>query len=165
MNNRARALATLNYQPYDRLPLLHFGFWRETLYQWVAEGHLTEDEARDWADGNPTDAVISRRLGFDSNWSMVFNWKSRLAPPIEESVVEEHPDGSRVVLNEDGMLVLKKTGVVSIPTEVDHMLKGRPAWQEFFKPRLQFSQDRIDEARFTWVIRVCRSAWAGASCS
>ncbi len=40
MNNRARTLAALNYQPYDRLPLLHFGFWRETLYQWAAEGHL-----------------------------------------------------------------------------------------------------------------------------
>jgi uroporphyrinogen decarboxylase len=146
MNNRERILAVLNYLPYDRLPLLHFGFWREALYQWAVEGHLNEVEARDWADGNPTDAVISRGLGFDSNWSMVFDWKSRLVPPIEETVVEEHPDGSRVVLNEDGMLVLKKIGIVSIPTEVDHMLKGRPAWQEFFKPRLQFSQDRIDEA-------------------
>lgn len=111
MNNRARTLAALNYQPYDHLPLLHFGFWREALYQWAVEGHLKEVEARDWADGNPTDAVISRRLGFDSNWSMVFNWKSRLVPPIEETVVEEHPDGSRVVLNEDGMLVLKKIGL------------------------------------------------------
>jgi uroporphyrinogen decarboxylase len=146
MNNRERTLAALNYQPYDRLPLLHFGFWRETLYQWATEGHLTDEEARDWADGNPTDAILSRRLGFDSNWSIVFNWTSRLSPPIEETVVEDRPDGSRVVLNEDGMLVLKKIGVVSIPTEVDHMLKGRQEWQEFFKPRLQFRQDRIDKA-------------------
>ncbi len=108
MNNRERILAVLNYLPYDRLPLLHFGFWREALYQWAGEGHLSEVEARDWADGNPTDAIISRRLGFDSNWSMVFHWKSRLVPPIEETVVEEHPDGSCVVLNEDGMWVLKK---------------------------------------------------------
>ena len=30
----------LNYQTYDRLPIVHFGFWEETLEKWVAEGHL-----------------------------------------------------------------------------------------------------------------------------
>ena len=33
MTNRQRALAVLNYQSYDRLPIVHFGFWRETLQQ------------------------------------------------------------------------------------------------------------------------------------
>ena len=27
MNNRERTLAVLRYQPYDRLPIVHFGFW------------------------------------------------------------------------------------------------------------------------------------------
>jgi len=38
MNNRGRTLAILNYQDYDRLPLVHFGFWRETLQKWAGEG-------------------------------------------------------------------------------------------------------------------------------
>ena len=146
MNNRQRTLAILNYEPYDRLPILHFGFWRETLGKWAAEGHLTEAEAQDWSDGNPTDAALSQRLGFDSNWSNAFHWKSRLEPPIEEQVLEERPDGSRIVLDGDGGLVVKKPGVVSIPTEVDHLLKGRKEWDEFFKPRLQFSPERIHTA-------------------
>jgi hypothetical protein len=28
------------------LPLVHFGFWRETWEKWAAEGHLTAEEAR-----------------------------------------------------------------------------------------------------------------------
>ena len=44
MNNRQRTLAILNYQPYDRLPIIHFGFWRETLVKWADEGHLTRAE-------------------------------------------------------------------------------------------------------------------------
>lgn len=145
MNNRERTLAILNYQPYDRLPVVHFGFWRETLYKWAAEGHLTEAEARDWNDGNPVDAAISHKLGFDSNWSVTFCWRTRLDPPIEKQVIEERPDGSRIVLNEDGAQVVEKPGIVSIPTEVGHLLQSRKEWNEFFKPRLQFSQVRIDQ--------------------
>jgi uroporphyrinogen decarboxylase len=59
-------------------------------------------------------------------------------------VVEEKPDGSRIVLNEDGGFVVEKLGIVSIPTEVDHMLKSRKEWDGFFKPRLQFDMQRIN---------------------
>ena len=45
MNNRERAMAVLHYQDYDRLSVVHFGFWRETLAKWAAEGHITEQEA------------------------------------------------------------------------------------------------------------------------
>jgi hypothetical protein len=143
MNNRERALAVLNYEPYDRLPLVHFGFWRETLQKWAAEGHLTAEEARNWADGNGVDAVITAKLGFDLNWANCFHPITRLLPPIEERVLEELPDGARKVLNSDGAVVIQKEGVTSIPTEVDHLLKGREEWEGFFLPRLQFSEERI----------------------
>jgi hypothetical protein len=143
MNNRERALAVLDYEDYDRLPLVHFGFWDETLQKWAAEGHLTTQEASDWEDGNAVDAVITEKLGFDCNWANCFSPITRLLPPIEERVLEELPGGARKVLNSDGAVVIEKEGVTSIPTEVDHLLKGRAEWEGFFLPRLQFSEERI----------------------
>ena len=146
MNNRERTLAILNYEDYDRLPIVHFGYWRETRHKWAAEGHMTVEEAENWADGNPTDAVIAERLGFDFDWSSCFHPVTRLLPAIEERVVEELPDGARKVLNEDGVIVIEKDGASGIPAEVDHMLKGRKEWEEFFLPRLQFFEERITSA-------------------
>ena len=34
LNNRQRILAVLNYENYDRLPIVHFGFLDETLERW-----------------------------------------------------------------------------------------------------------------------------------
>ena len=143
MNNRERTLAILNYEDYDRLPLVHFGFWRETLLKWAVEGHITAGEARDWKDGNAVDVAISRKLGFDFDWSNCFSPITRLLPPIEERVIEELPDGARKVLDENGAIVIEKDGATGIPTELDHMLKGRKEWEEFFLPRLQFSEERV----------------------
>lgn len=35
MTNRERVQAILNYRDYDRLPLVHFGYWKETLSKWA----------------------------------------------------------------------------------------------------------------------------------
>ena len=58
MTHRERALAILHYQPYDRLPIVHFGFWRETITKWHLEGHLPRNTAEDWTDGNEADQEI-----------------------------------------------------------------------------------------------------------
>ena len=47
MTNRQRFHAVLNYQDYDRLPIVHFGFWEDLLKKWVEEGHLTPGEIED----------------------------------------------------------------------------------------------------------------------
>jgi uroporphyrinogen decarboxylase len=146
MNNRERTLAILSYEPYDRLPLVHFGFWTETLAGWRDEGHVTAEEAEAWGDGNAVDRAITTRLGFDYNWSSAFGPVTRLLPSIEREVLEELPDGSRKVLNENGAVVIEKEGACGIPPEVDHILKSRKEWEEFFLPRLRFSEERITGA-------------------
>ncbi len=146
MNDRTRATAILDYGEYDRLPIVHFGYWMETLERWAAEGHVTEFEARGWSDGNPIDTALSARLGFDLNWNSNFHWRTGLWPEIETRVLEELPDGSRKVLNHYGAIVLERPGATSIPMEFDHIFKGRAEWEEYFLPRLQFSQDRIHSA-------------------
>jgi hypothetical protein len=136
MNDRERTWAVLHYEDADRLPLVHFGFWDETPYKWAAQGHITREEAGDW------DAV-ARKLGFDFEWSPRFGMVTGLFPPFEERVLEELPDGSRRVLNADGAVVIQKEGATGIPSEVDHILKGREAWEEHYLPRLRFSAERL----------------------
>lgn len=146
MTDRERAMAVLNYQPYDRLPIVHFGFWKETLAKWAEEGHLTKEESEEWADGNTMDAIVSRKLGFDFNWYSTVQPATHLSPPFEKEVIEEMPDGSKKVLNEEGVIVLEKPGAISIPAEIEHKLKTRQDWEEHYLPRMQFNQDRIDKA-------------------
>jgi len=140
-------MAVLHYQEYDRLPVVHFGFWKETLVKWASEGHITEREAASWGDNNPTDASISYKLGFDFNWSNTFAPQMRLDPPIESKLLEILPDGTRKVLDGNGVVILEKDDATGIPTEIDHLFKGKKEWEEIYKPRLQYSEDRVTRAR------------------
>jgi len=147
MTDRQRAMAVLHYEPYDRLPIVHFGFWHgHTLQKWAAEGHLSKQEADAWDDGNPTDAAISARLGFDFNWYSTFSPFVRLDPAFEQKVVKELPDGTRHLMNCDGVVVLDRPGAGSIPSEIDHLLKDRASWEEHYKWRYQWSPDRVNKA-------------------
>ena len=47
MTNRERARAILHYEDYDRMPVVHFGYWDETLEKWRDEGHLTPEEVEE----------------------------------------------------------------------------------------------------------------------
>ena len=143
MDNRTRTLAILNYETADRLPLIHFGYWEETLHKWAYEGHISKETAKNHSDGNSIDVALNKLLGFDYCWTCAFSWNTRLEPSFEKRIVEQRPDGSRLVVNEDGVTIIEKPGIVSIPSEVDHLLKGRKEWDEIYKPRLQFDIERI----------------------
>lgn len=148
MNNRERVHAILHYQEYDRMPVVHFGYWNETLDKWAVEGHISEDEARAWGDGNPTDAVIAAKLGFDFNWSTCYSPSTRLRPAFETKVIREFPDGSRHIQNDEGTIILQKDDAISIPQEIEHLLKDRASWEAHYLPKLQFDMDRVTRA---WV--------------
>ena len=128
MTDRARAMAVLRYETYDRLPIVHFGFWRETLAKWAAEGHISEEEAQNWKDGNVVDALLSEKLGFDFNWYSTFGPRLRLYPSFTPEIVQELPNGTRHKLNAEGVIVQDIPGVTSIPSEIDHTLKDRASW-------------------------------------
>ena len=147
MNNRERTHAIMNYENYDRMPVVHFGLWDETLEKWVKEGHISKDEAEGRNGGNPPPEAMER-LGFDFGWGCgVFGCNTSLNPVFERKVVEELPDGTMKVRDHDGVIILQAPDAGSIPAEVDHLLKDRQSWEEHFLPRLQFSEDRIDFAR------------------
>lgn len=148
MNNRDRALAVLRYQPVDRLPLVHFGFLRETLEVWHRQGHVTAEELGQCGDGNPAEDAIARKLGFDFSWQTMFYPNALLRPGFPTEVVAEFTDGSRHVRNDMGVVELRAPGAGSIPAEVDHLLTDRRSWEEHYLPKLQWCPERVNEVAF-----------------
>jgi uroporphyrinogen decarboxylase len=143
MTSRERPLACLRLQPVDRIPLVHFGFWKETLRKWALDGHITEEEAEGYADGNAVDAELCRRLGFDHCWTAAIWPNNFLAPAFEPKVMRELPDGSCHILNMEGVIELDVPGATSIRAEIEHLLVDRASWEEHYKWRLQWDPARI----------------------
>lgn len=155
MNNRERVKAILNYESYDRLPIVHFGYWEELLEKWYQQGHVSREEIEGLYDGSEKDIALSKRLGFDFNWFTTFKDKAgfgSLFPAFEPTILEEYPDGSYKTFNEDGAFVIKKKGVQSIPMEVGHLLVDRGSWEEHYLPRLQYSESRFDDIAIQDVV-------------
>jgi hypothetical protein len=164
MNNRERTLAVLRYQPYDRLPLVHFGYWGETLQKWVEEGHLTPGEIKGFGDGNEVERALSAKLGFDFTWQNMFFANAGLNPGFESKVIREFPDGLRHVLNGNGVITVQSADAGSIPAEIDHLLKDRASWEEHYKSRYAWSEDRVDRAALEQLTRQKRDVPLGLHC-
>ena len=131
MTNRERALAVLRYQDYDRMPLVHFGFWEETIEKWRKEGHIDDETAKNVYDGSENETKIAGMLGFDFNWNSCLGTNNLLYPAFEPEILEEKPDGSRIIRDAEGLIVLVKPGIVSIPAAFSRVRPSwidRPAW-------------------------------------
>jgi len=147
MNIRENVNAILHYEKYDRMPIVAFGFWSETVDKWAAEGHITEDERMGYhsgGDGSALTQSILKKLGFDYNWGDSFWCPTDLYPKFKSEVLEIQENGHQILRNEDGLIVLEKPGIVSIPAEIGTSLTGREAWEELYLPKLQFSLERIN---------------------
>lgn len=146
MTFRENAMAVLHYEAYEKFPVVSFGYWGETVQKWANEGHITREEADDYCrrgDNGWGDRSIMKKLGFDFNWNSCVGSSSDLFPAFEEKTLEERPDGSRVIRDGSGLIVLVKPGIVSIPAEIGTSLTDRSVWEQEYLPRLRFSMERI----------------------
>ncbi|MBO5253979.1 MAG: hypothetical protein J6C51_08555 [Clostridia bacterium] len=146
MNLRENTLAILRYQPYEKLPVVSFGYWNETVQKWADEGHITQAEADDYiknGDNGEGDRSIMRRLGFDFNWNSCIGANVLLYPAFEKKVLEEKPDGSRIVRDSQGLICVEKPGIVSIPSEIGTSLTDREAWETEYLPRFKMAAERL----------------------
>lgn len=140
--------AVLHYQPYEKLPVVSFGYWTETVQKWADEGHITREEADDYCrtgDNGTGDRSIMKKLGFDFNWNSCMGASSDLFPHFEEKILETHEDGSRIIRDGNGLISLVKPGIVSIPAEIGTSLTDRKVWEEEYLPKLKFSMERINQ--------------------
>ena len=146
MTFRENVMAILNYEKFDRMPIVSFGYWPETLQKWADEGHITKEEADGYAkygDNSEADRAVMGRLGFDFNWNSCVGASVGLAPAFEHKILEVRPDGSQVARDEQGLIVLEKPGIVSISAEIGTTLTDRAAWEKEYLPRLQWYPERV----------------------
>ena len=152
MNNRERFNATMHYQPRDRALLCDFSFWSETLVKWHEQG-LPGDVNRANAgeffgmdfglDGIVDMGILSRgiqqsRPGWDYSFEHLSDATGvsvGLVPSFEEQILEDRGD-HEVVQQPDGVQVLRKKFMSSIPLHQGHLLVDRDSWQKHYKPRL-----------------------------
>lgn len=144
MTNRERAMNILHYKDADRLPAVHFGYWGELLVEWAEQGKISKELAENNWDGNEKDKILDKLIGWDFNWSCTAGANNGLYPRFEEKELEVLPDGSRRVLNSVGVIERIKPGITSIPSEDDYILKDREAFETLYKPKMQYSPERVN---------------------
>lgn len=144
MTNRERAMKILHFEAADRMPAVHFGYWRELLQEWAEQGKIPMDLAKAWGDSNDADRELDRLIGWDFNWYHVRGANKGLFPRFEHKILEVLPDGTQRVQNSSGLIEKVKPGNQSIPSEDDYLLKDRKAFEELYLPKMQFSPDRIN---------------------
>ena len=148
MTNRERAMNLLHYKPVDRLPAVHFGYWQELLIEWAEQGKISKDLAHAVADSNDADRELDKILGWDFDWQHMISAANGLYPSFETKVLETFPDGTKRVQNHVGLIERIHPGVVSIPEEDDYLLKDRKAFEELYKPKMQFFAERVSKEFF-----------------
>ena len=148
MTNRERTLAILHYEKYDKMPIVHFAFWRETIEKWINEGHLSAEKSKEIGMNG-----VANKLGFDFEWGCGFGVSSNLFPMFESKVIKEFPDGLKHIFNNEGVIVSQKAGAGSIPGEIAHTLVDRKSWEEHYLPKLQYEEKRINMQSMSRILQ------------
>lgn len=117
------------YGEFDRMPVIHWTGWEETLERWYAEGL-------------PRDVNIHEYLGTTPHWTGV-GVNLDLYPPFEEECLEDTPE-YRVFRQRDGVVCKDWKGKSCIPHFIDFTLKSAADWPEY-KRRLQPDPARLPQ--------------------
>jgi len=131
MNDRERFHATMHYQPRDRSPICDFGYWDETIVVWYDQGlprHVVQTDDKVFHEFFGVDFPIRRA-------DAAVGVEEGLMPPFEEIVLEDRGD-HEVAQQDDGVRVLRRKFMGSIPKHLDHLLVDRESWRKHYKPRL-----------------------------
>jgi len=127
MNHRERFLATMHYEPVDRAPLYDFNFWDETVPEWHKQGlpkHVTRENIWRYV------GIDASLAGGDQDWSA--GARVDLCPGFEAKVIEDRGD-HEVYQQWDGVRVLRKKYMGSIPQHEGHLLQDRASWDKYFR--------------------------------
>ena len=117
----------MHYGDFDRMPVLHWTGWQETIERWYAEG-LPRD--------------VSQHTFFNAQplWGGIWT-NLNLFPAFEEEVLEETED-YRIFRGGDGVVCQDWKHKSCIPHYIDFTLKDARGWDEY-KKRLQPDPARI----------------------
>ena len=144
MTNRERAMNLLRFQPVDRMPAVHFGYWSELLTEWAEQGKIPKELAHGNYDGSAKGRELDKLIGWDFNWYRTVGSANGLRPGFEYKVLEELPDGTKRVQSGSGIIERVKPGISSIPSEDDYLLKDREAFETLYRPKMQYTPERVN---------------------
>ena len=128
MNNRELFNNIMNYGSFDRMPVVHWWQWTETLERWHKEGV-------------PADMSIHEYLGVPQHWTGV-GANIELFPKFEVQEIEDRGD-TRIYRDENGVVCQVCKGRSNIPHHLDHTLKTPADWEKHYKWRLQPDPARL----------------------
>ena len=136
MTHRQLFQQIMYYGDFDRMPVLHWAVWDETVERWRGEGL----PAFDAADINLQGPEVHAFLGTQPLWSFL-GADCGLFPLFEEEDIEV-TDEYRVFRDSGGVVVKDWKGKSSIPHQIEFTLKGAEDWPQY-KERLQPDPARI----------------------
>ena len=129
----------MHYGQFDRVPVIHWEAWPETVERWRAEGmpvFADHQAERRWFGAEP------------SFWGVACGWHgdgpgvaSGLFPPFAEEVFEDRLD-HQIVRCDDGVIRRRLKGRTGVPHDMDYTLKDAAGWDEY-KARLQPDAARL----------------------
>jgi uroporphyrinogen decarboxylase len=128
-NVRRLFLDIMNYQPVDRMPVMHWTGWPETLIRWQEEGMPKGVNENDFFD----------TPGMGEGYGI----KTGLFPSFPEEMLEE-TDEYKIIRQGDGVIAQHWKKKSCIPHFVDFTIKGTDGqgWDEY-KKRLQPDPKRL----------------------
>ena len=143
LNDRQRFHATLHYQSRDRVPLLDFNFWSDTLPHWHQQGLPR------WVNRRNEDAFFGLDYSLDN---LHTTWvRDGLCPAFRKRILED--EGEAWILQQrDGVRVRRQKEFASIPHPIAYLLRDRESWQKHYLPRLDPANPRRYPA--DWEARI-----------
>lgn len=127
MNDRQRFIATMHYQSRDRVPLVDFNFWNETLPTWYSQGLPR------WVNRRNEDSYFGIDYSLDNVHT---TWvRDGLVPSFRKKNLIDQGD-AWVQQQRDGVRVLRQKEMASIPHPISYLLTDRESWEKHYKPRL-----------------------------
>ena len=130
MTNRELFLSIMHYRGADRMPVVHWTGWTETLERWYREGL-------------PRDRNIHEVLGTQPHWTGV-GTDVGLFPRFEEQALEDRGD-SRIFRDANGVVCQAWKNQSNIPHYLDFTLKTPQDWEAHYRWRLQPDPKRLGD--------------------
>lgn len=129
MTNRKLFQEIMNYGQFDRMPIIHWAVWDETLERWYEEGYPKDCNAHDYFD------AVFKWTGFGADLGLL--------PAFEEKTIEENEE-YRIFSDASGVICQDWKKKSCIPHYIDFTLKEAKDWPQF-KERLQPDSARIPD--------------------
>ncbi len=140
MNDRQRFDAIMHYREPDRAAICDFGFWDETIEAWHDQGLPTELPADNRGQ------AVSRYFGMDALLETA-RVNVDLCPPFPFKVLDDRGD-HELIQQVDGVRVLRRKRMSSIPQHHGHLLTDRESWRKHYLPRLDPTDpDRLPQGQ------------------